>query len=229
MRSIIPKINNRGFSLIEVTVALFLVGFLMVMVFKAQPFMDSARLKVALKMVDGFRVGTLVFMDKYGSLPGDYPKAHEAIASYLQSGNGNGYLEGDGMDRHSEAFWFWQHLGAAGIIPHPGKVQDHHAVSFGHGLPQTKLDGGFTVVQDPYPLMRGIWFVLGRIHDQRGTGAILTPLQTQELLDLAGERDMEEGLIRVVDGTDVPQGSCILNGQLVLGNRYPACTIYFKF
>lgn len=223
------KMHANGFSLIEVSLALFLVGFLMVMVFKAQPFMDSARLKVALKMVDGFRVGTLVFMDKYGSLPGDYPKAHEAIAPYLKSGNGNGYLEGNSMDRQSEAFWFWQHLGAAGIIPHPGKIQDHHAVSFGHGLPQTKLDGGFTVVQDPFPSMRGIWFVLGRIHNRKGTGAILTPLQAQELLDLGGEKDMEDGVIRLVDGTDVPRGSCIHNGQLVLNNRSLACTVYFKF
>lgn len=222
------KVNDDGFSLIEISLALFLVGFLMVMVFKAQPFMDSARLKMALKMVDSYRIATLLFMDKYGSLPGDYDHAHEAIAPYLKSGNRNGRLEGDGMDRHSEAFWFWQHLGAAGIIAHPGKVSDDQGVSFGHGLPQTKLDGGFTVVQDPDPSMQGIWFVLGRAHNQKGTGAILTPLQAQELLDLAGERDMEDGMIRLMDGTDVPLHSCRQNGTLALGQKKLACTVYFK-
>jgi prepilin-type N-terminal cleavage/methylation domain-containing protein len=221
------KIND-GFSLIEVSLALFLVGALMVMVFKAQPFMESARLKMVLKMVDSYRVATLLFIDKYGSLPGDYARAHEAISPYLQSGNGNGCIEGEGMDRHSEAFWFWQHLGAAGIIAHPGKVTEVQAVSFGHGLPQTKLDGGFTVVQDPYPSMKGVWFLLGRAHDHKGTGAILTPLQTQELLGLAGERDMEGGMIRVMDGSDVPRESCIQNGQLALSTKIPACRVYFK-
>ena len=219
-----------GFSLIEVSLALIIVGILLTFTFKTSSIIESVRLRSVAKAVETYRIATDLFVDKYGDLPGDYASAQVTINPSSRNGNGNGRVEGEGMDPRSEAFWFWQHLGDAGCIPHPGRLREGEAVTFGHGLPKSKMGGGFTVVQDPRgrTAMRGLWVLLGNAHGMRGSGAILTPMQAQGILDIFGERDVREGAVRVEEGTDVTPGSWMGDGRLMLQNSEPACIMYFK-
>lgn len=222
--------KQNGFSLIEMTIALLIIGTLLSVIFKAAPIMESVQLKATVKEVESYRLAAELFLEKYGSLPGDYRKAKENIAPYLKNGNGNGVLEGEGLDGHSEAFWFWQHLGAAGFIAHPGKNTSHTQATFGHGAPKAKIGGGFTVIHHPHTLipMPGLWLRLGQQNGPTNDHALLTPSQAKYILDLCGEADPLHGQTRILPGTNVPASQCLEGGHLNLNTKHPACIAYFK-
>ena len=222
--------SDAGFSLIEVTMALLLIGIVMGFVFKSAPLLESAQLRSVVQNVEAYRVATQLFVEKYGYFPGDCPTAKEFIAPYLRDGNGNSRIEGHGMAHDSEAFWFWQHLGAAGFIAHPGRVPDHQPITFGHGVPSAKTGGGFTVAHPPMGdrPVSGIWLLLGNHNGEENTRALLTPLQVKYILDLCGEGDPLNGSVRAHAGVDVPPDSCVRGERLNMRTAYPACVVYFR-
>ena len=135
-------------------------------------------MRSVIQSVEAYRMATHLFVDRYGHLPGDHPHARETIAPYLRNGNGNGLIEGSPI-QESEAYAFWQHLGAAGLIAHPGRVADHQPVAFGHGVPGAKTGGGFTVVSAPPGMdpTGKAWLRLGNRGGDDNGRALLTPLK----------------------------------------------------
>jgi prepilin-type N-terminal cleavage/methylation domain-containing protein len=222
------SMKDDGFSLIEISIVLIIIGLLTTFIMKAGTIIETCQLRSLVKNVDGYRIATHLFTEKYGYLPGDYPKAREILGAYLKNGNGNRHIEGAGMDKGGEAFWFWQHLGAAGLIPHPGILTPHELPGFGHGLPKSAIGGGLTVVENPARSMPGLWILLGEDNGLLNNRAVLTPHQAQQILDLYGEGDPLHGLVRIQEGVDVPPQSCIRSGRLALGYENPSCIVYFK-
>ena len=78
------KHGQEGFSLVELSIALLIIGLIVGGVLKGQELLESARLKSALSQVNEFRLATGVFMDKYNALPGDFDHASEYIAPTLK-------------------------------------------------------------------------------------------------------------------------------------------------
>ena len=229
------KVNNRqtdeqGFSLIEISLALLLIGMLISAVLKSAPLIEAVQLRAVVKNVDSYRMATQLFVEKYGHLPGDYPKASQTLGPLAQNGNGNGRVEGAGLDPHGEAFCFWQHLSSAGLIPHPGTLTPGETPAFGHGLPKARIGGGFTVVDNPpsVPAMPGLWILLGEQNGILNNHASLTPSQARQILDLCGEADPLHGSLRVMEGMDAPPQSCLHHGQLNLAQQAATCIVYFK-
>jgi prepilin-type N-terminal cleavage/methylation domain-containing protein len=229
------KVNNRqrdeqGFSLIEISLALLLIGMLISAVLKSAPLIEAVQLRTVVKSVDSYRMATQLFVEKYGHLPGDYPKAGHTLGAHFHNGNGNGRIEGAGLDPHGEAFWFWQHLSAAGLIPHPGTLEPGKDPSFGQGLPKAKIGGGFTVVENPphHPPMPGLWILLGEQNGVLNNRSSLTPSQARQILDLCGEADPVHGSVRVLEGADASPQSCLHNGHLNLEQQAATCVVYFR-
>jgi hypothetical protein len=224
------RMGEEGFSLIEISLALLLIGMLISAVLKSAPLIEAVQLRSVVKSMDSYRMATQLFVEKYGSLPGDYPKATEILGPHLQNGNGNGRIEGAGLDPHGEAFWFFQHLSAAGLIPHPGTLKSGEAISFGHGLPKAKIGGGFTVVENPpnHPPMPGLWILLGEQNGVLNNRSSLTPSQARQILDLCGEADPVHGSVRIFEGMDASPQSCLKDGHLNLEQQAATCIVYFK-
>ena len=219
-----------GFSLIEISLALLLIGMLISAVLKSAPLIEAVQLRAVVKNVDSYRMATQLFVEKYGHLPGDYPKASQTLGPHAQNGNGNGRVEGAGLDPHGEAFWFWQHLSSAGLIPHPGTLMPGEIPAFGHGLPKAKIGGGFTVVENPpsVPAMPGLWILLGEQNGVLNNRASLTPSQARQILDLCGEADPLHGSLRVMEGMDAPPQSCLHHGHINLQEKAATCIMYFR-
>lgn len=222
--------TDDGFGLIEVTLVLLLVGLLMNFAFKSAPALESAQLRSVVRGVQTYRVATQLFRERYGYLPGDYPYAQRIIHPDLRNGNGNGIIEGAGMSYDSEAYWFWQHLGSAGLIAHPGRVPPHQKIAFNHGVPGSKAGGGFTVVSHPPGREKssGPWLRLGQQNGDKNNRALLTPLQVKYILDLCGEGDPFHGSVVAWAGEEVPPSECVRAGRLNMKTSYPACVVYFK-
>lgn len=218
-----------GFNLVELAIVLAIIGLLIGGVLKGQELLESARLKAVLSQIQECRLSVTAFSNKYNALPGDFDKAAEFIHGDLKNGNNNGTIEGFGLDsRDSEAVSFWEHLSAADMIPQPGKSVGK--ATFGKGVPACKFGGGITVVHNPYPDMTGHWFLVGRENGTQGNGALFTPQQALALLMKADNPDPSSGSMRVKEGANSPNGSCLKDPQhFNINNKAPACVLYVQF
>lgn len=222
--------RQSGFSLVEVAIALAIIGLIVAGILKGQDLLENARLKSVISQVDEYRLATHTFYDRFGALPGDFDQASIYINSQLRNGNRNGILEGAGLSasgHNHECVSFWEHLAAAQLISAPGKTRDGQA-HFGQGAPICRLGGGFTVKSNPEAEMNGVWFILGQENGAEGNGALLTPHQALSLMLRFDSPDPLNGKIQARNGAGVETGSCIKNKVLNLQNKKPACVLYFQ-
>lgn len=225
------KQGQEGFSLVELSIALLIIGLIVGGVLKGQELLESARLKSALSQVNEFRLATGVFMDKYNALPGDFDHASEYISPTLKNGNNDGIIEGPGLSSSGsghEALSYWQHLAAANLLPLSGQTPSSGVATFGQGAPKAKIGGGFTIQYDPFGDGKH-WYILGNQNGDKGNGILLTPAQAMSVDQKADSGIPKEGQIRAKEGVGAAANACVTpqgryNGQ----TKEKACILYFQ-
>jgi prepilin-type N-terminal cleavage/methylation domain-containing protein len=117
-----------GFSLIEISIALLIIGIMAGAVLKGRSLIMVAQAESVKNDILDLRAGFSMYKSTYGVLPGD--------DSHAQTRFGNGVENGDGDGRISEndAKNIIAHIGKAGLIKHP------------FGVP--KIGGQYSVLLD---------------------------------------------------------------------------------
>jgi prepilin-type N-terminal cleavage/methylation domain-containing protein len=151
--------KSSGFTLIELSIVLLVIGLITGGVIAGQSMIRSAQLRNTMGQITQYTQAVANFSDKYKALPGDFPKAEALWGSdtgcptttsntVLKKATCNG--DGDGKIGDYEQFRAWQQLSAAGFF---GEVSGNafsgvrgsgstiHAVP-GVNLPATSLPGG---------------------------------------------------------------------------------------
>ena len=77
-RVILKKIH-KGFSLIEVAIAVLVISLVATFSLKGKELIRTARLRAVIDQVETFKIATNSFMEKYGALPGDLQNAKESM------------------------------------------------------------------------------------------------------------------------------------------------------
>lgn len=212
-----------GFSLVELAIALVIIGLLVGAVLKGQELLESARLKTIITQLNQYRLATNTFMDRYGALPGDYDKASSYLNPNLKNGNNNGVIEGLGLSNTEgstshEARSFWAHLAAAELIPNPSP-------------PSTKLGGGLiTIAHAPLEGTQGHWFIIGASNGAKNDGALLTPLQCLSIAKKLDTEDPFSGNVQIRNGAQNKGSEQCLKANKILNTalKEPACVLYVK-
>ena len=114
---------SNGFTLIEITIVLVILGLLLGGILKGQELITGARVRNLISQRDAITAAFFGFQDRFRALPGDYAKADVSIncgASPCAKGNGNGSIESaatpiSGSVTHEETL-VWNHLTAAGYL-----------------------------------------------------------------------------------------------------------------
>lgn len=130
--------NNKAFSLVELSIVLVILGLLTGGILGGQSLIHAAELRNITTEYEQWQIATNTFKGKYGSLPGDFnqatrfwgargtcPAANYTVGNapdFVQetcNGNNNGRL-GDAIGTTSsenhEQLLFWQHLSNAELI-----------------------------------------------------------------------------------------------------------------
>ena len=81
--------RQRGFTLIEMSIVLVIIGLIIGGILKGQELIESARIKNVINQIDIIRTASVAFQDRFNSLPGDY---NQAIVSGAPTGNQDGII-----------------------------------------------------------------------------------------------------------------------------------------
>lgn len=104
--------NNKGFTLIELSIVLVIIGLLVGGVLVGRDLIHQAELRSVVTDWSQFETATRTFKLKYNCIPGDCVNA--AQFGLGASGNGNKYTEHSSAS--TETWQFWTHLATAGLV-----------------------------------------------------------------------------------------------------------------
>ncbi len=110
--------EQRGFTLIEISIVLVIIGLLLGGVLKGQELITSARVRNVISLQDGVKAAFFGFQDRYRAYPGDYAGAIANINGATQNGNGNGRVEAvaTAPGPATEDIAVWEHLSRSSFI-----------------------------------------------------------------------------------------------------------------
>jgi prepilin-type N-terminal cleavage/methylation domain-containing protein len=140
LRGLNVKKNNIGFTLIELSIVMVIIGLLIGGILVGKDLISAAGTRAVISQINKYDAAIYYFKGKYGFLPGDYPQATTYLSPITTNGNGdnqiylsnyslpipfcqmgccpggNCMLNPTNVGSTSELPLFWQHLSLAGLI-----------------------------------------------------------------------------------------------------------------
>lgn len=126
-----PNARQQGFTLIEMSIVLVIIGLIVGGVLVGQSLINAAAVRAQISQIEKFNTAVNTFWGKYGYLPGDI-KDPDASSFGFQArglnpgqGDGNSVIEGTdgtptghsgGREGAGETVMFWVDLSTAGLI-----------------------------------------------------------------------------------------------------------------
>ncbi|HCU06122.1 MAG TPA: hypothetical protein DIC42_00855 [Holosporales bacterium] len=193
----------RAFSLIEVGMALLIIGVLIGAVLKGKDILDSAKLFSITKDFQNIKHSVASYQDTYHYLPGDDPEANR-FGTTITPGNGDQKISAE------ESGQVWIHLKAAGLW----KNQE---------APTSKLGGIYSLSTN---IEGESWISLAL---NANGDALLTPKQAVELKAKLQSMDSDlsdEDII--IDNGQGALNNCVANGRINHDIKQKVCIIRCK-
>ena len=127
-----PFSPKSGFTLIELSIVLVIIGLIVGGVLVGQDLIGAAAVRAQISQIEKYNTAVNTFYGKYGALPGDIPAAQVTQFGFTAApvragtagrGDGNGELDGFSTNtpyswaESGETFFFWEDLSAnSGLI-----------------------------------------------------------------------------------------------------------------
>ncbi len=121
--------NKSGFTLIELSIVLVIIGLIVGGVLVGQDLIHAAEIRATISQKDQFNVATNTFRLKYNYLPGDMPNSEAAAYGFYDTGfldNGNGIIEGIDLGREPLLRCLVVDLGGESLINGEDRVFFRH-------------------------------------------------------------------------------------------------------
>ena len=112
-----------GFTLIELSIVLVIIGLIVGGVLVGQDLIGAAEIRATIGQIEKFNTATNTFRNKYGYLPGDMPPTTASSFGFFTFTGANagtpGYGDGDGIITGTclqESLVYWRHLSDANLV-----------------------------------------------------------------------------------------------------------------
>lgn len=113
------KRNLSGFTLLEVAIAMAIIGLIFTLAVKAGEMINHSRVKSLAADFNHVQVALYGYQDRFRVLPGDDREAAAHLPDTgvpVLNGNGNTLIDGQWNSSSGETFNLWQHVRLAGFI-----------------------------------------------------------------------------------------------------------------
>ena len=141
--------HRNGFTLIELSMVLIVIGLIVVGVTGGKSLMKAAELRGIITQYNNYKTAINAFDLQYDALPGDMPDASDywgsacggAVAAPAGcNGDGDGFID---PGASTEEYRFWQHLVLSEVLPgdYTGEADGVYGIVAGVNVPSTKIDG----------------------------------------------------------------------------------------
>jgi prepilin-type N-terminal cleavage/methylation domain-containing protein len=121
---------NAGFTLIELSIVLVIIGLIVSGVLAGQELIHGASVRATISQVLKYNTAVATFQMKYNAIPGDFNAASNFIATTAVNGDGNGLIgsvagsatpatavpAGVALTASGEYGNFWSHLSSIGLV-----------------------------------------------------------------------------------------------------------------
>jgi len=137
------KTRLHGFTLIEMSIILVIIGLVIGGVLVGRDLVAAARANKYIASIQEMKVNVNLFLDKFSYLPGDMPNA-TSFWSGTDDGNGDGIVIRTGSWATTETPFVWQHMTLAGYAEGGQYRQITHQIGgYGYSLQYTSSLHGF--------------------------------------------------------------------------------------
>jgi len=126
-----------GFTLIEMSIVLVIVGLVVGAIFSGKALIENSRLNNQVQQIKELEVAYNTFVDKYDAIPGDMINASTYWPGAL-NGDGNRRITGDADWRGLENIVFFSHLTYAALLKH----SYNGTPTIEQGYPELKISKG---------------------------------------------------------------------------------------
>lgn len=130
--------REKGFSLVEISIVIVIIGLITAGVTSAQSIIKSSKIQAQILDFQKYKVAYNSFKEQFNALPGDFKRASDYFGVAVPNGNGNNYIDGglDNVMPPSEVMLFFHHLSLAKMVPEKHEMVFHLDI----GYPHLKLD-----------------------------------------------------------------------------------------
>jgi prepilin-type N-terminal cleavage/methylation domain-containing protein len=132
--------NYKGFTLIELSIVIIIIGLLIAGIAGGISLSTQVKLQTISSDFTNYRVVFESFLRTYNAYPGDFSNATVFFGSSAINGNGNGSIQYGTVPQ--ESFIVWQHLNLAGLIEASFKPAATTVPTIGINLPTTAINNG---------------------------------------------------------------------------------------
>lgn len=109
--------KQKGFTLIEISIVLVIIGLLLGGVLKGKSMIDNAKYKSLKGEINAYSTALYSFQDTYKAFPGDFLKASTELNANAKNGSGNGTISGGHCNTdNEESCLVFSHLRYADLI-----------------------------------------------------------------------------------------------------------------
>lgn len=188
-----PAAATAGFTLVELSIALIIIGLLVGAVLQGREMLGRARLDATVGQIEAIRAAVDSFRQSYGTLPGDDPQALSHFGAGINNGNGDGTINGNGANDESLAAW--RHLSRAGLLANIDAVATGGLAQ----TPPTPIGGVYEILSETVQGSTRHWLRLGNQTGGAGsvnTNGLLTPLQAEKIDSRLDDGQPTRGRVR---------------------------------
>jgi len=148
--------SEQGFTLVELAIALMIIGLLLGAVLKGNELFENARVTKTATYIKAYETAATSFRTSYGALPGDITDPGARLPNCTTApcntgGDGDGYLilvgssYTGGWTYGTETSNFWLHLAKTNFIAGIDPNYTGTPRQYGVDAPESPLGGGFRV------------------------------------------------------------------------------------